>query len=73
MIFVRRFCSEGETRAFSVERHLVGWAVREEANNEIVRIAYCHDWHRVERVMTMFEQKASELRRCGWRELPAPE
>ena len=73
MIFVRRFRSEGQTRAFTVERDLAGWAAREEENNHTVRVVRCHDWHRVERLMTLFELKASELREDGWREVPASE
>ena len=70
MIFVRRFRSEGQTRAFMVERDLAGWAAREEENNHTVKVVHCHDWHRVERLMTLFELKASELRQDGWREVP---
>jgi hypothetical protein len=70
MIFARKFRSEGQTRAFTVERDPVGWAAREEANDRIIKVVRCQDWHQVERLMTLFELKASELRQGGWREVP---
>jgi hypothetical protein len=73
MIFVRKFRSEGQTRAFTVERDLAGWAAREEANNRTVKVVHCQDWHQVERLMTLFDLKASELRQGGWREVPVSE
>jgi hypothetical protein len=36
------------------------------------RLVHCHDWHQVERLMTLFELKAMELRQDGWREVPVP-
>jgi hypothetical protein len=72
MIFLKRFRSEGQTRVFSVERNLDGWAAREEENNQTVKLVHCHDWHQVERLMTLFELKAMELRQDGWREVPVP-
>jgi hypothetical protein len=73
MIFIKRLRSEGQTRAFKVERNLEGWAVREEENNRTVKLVHCHDWHRVERLMALFELKASELQQDGWREVSVSE
>ncbi|HEY7447060.1 MAG TPA: hypothetical protein VH702_02870 [Vicinamibacterales bacterium] len=73
MIFMRKLRSEGQTRAFTVQRDLEGWAAREEENNHTVKVVHCHDWHQVERLMTLFELKASELQQDGWREVPHPE
>ena len=70
MIFIKRLRSEGQTRAFKVERNLDGWAAREEENNHTVKVVHCHDWHQVERLMTLFELKVWELRQDGWREVP---
>jgi hypothetical protein len=70
MIFARRFRSAGHTRGFSVERDaLVGWAVREEEDDRVVRMTRCRDWHRVESLMTLFQIKASALQQDGWQEV----
>ena len=72
MIFARYLSSQGHTRRFLVERDaLVGWAVREEADDQVVRLSRYRDWHRVERMMALFELKASALRQDGWQEVGA--
>jgi hypothetical protein len=72
MIFVRRFSSEGHTRRFSVERDaLVGWAAREEEDNQVVKVIRSRDWHRVEQMIAMFDLKALALRDQGWQEIGA--
>lgn len=74
MIFKRRFQSEGRTHSFSVERDTrFGWQAREEENDQVVKVTHCHDWHRVESMMTLFQQKASKLQQSGWQELTAVE
>jgi hypothetical protein len=70
MIFARRFGSKGRTLGFSVERNtLAGWEVREEENDRVVKVVRCHDWHRVESMVALFQLKASELQQDGWQEL----
>jgi hypothetical protein len=73
MIFIRRFSSEGQTRVFLVARDLDGWAAREEENNRTIKVVHCQDWHRVERLIALFDLKASELQQDGWREVPVSE
>jgi len=73
MIFAKRFRSQDHTRAFVVgnadER---GWEVREEEDNEIVRRAWLHDWHRVENAMMRFAIQSTQLESAGWTEVHLP-
>jgi hypothetical protein len=70
MIFVRRFSSQGHTRQFCVEQDTVtGWAAREEEDNQVVKVTRARDWHRVERIIAMFDWKASMLQEQGWHEV----
>lgn len=72
MIFARRFGSNGRTLGFSVDRDAeAGWEVRQEEDNRVVKVTHCHDWHRVESMMALFQLKASELEQDGWQELTA--
>jgi hypothetical protein len=44
----------------------VGWEVREEEDNGVVRCAYYEDWHRVERARRTFALEAQSLHQSGW-------
>lgn len=69
MLFARQFSSEGRTRRFCVERGLkTGWAAREEADDRLVMAVHYDDWHRVERVLALFERESSILKEEGWME-----
>jgi hypothetical protein len=73
MIFTKRFRSAAHTRSFVVggpdER---GWEVREEEDNEVVKRAWLHDWHRVEHAMMRFAIQAMQLESAGWTEVHTP-
>jgi len=73
MIFAKRFQSDDHTRSFVVdEADERGWEVREEQDEEIVRRAWLHDWHRVENAMMRFALQAVRLQDAGWTEVQTP-
>jgi hypothetical protein len=43
-----------------------GWAVSEEEDSRLVLSVRYKDWHRVERAMQTFADKAKSLRQRGW-------
>jgi hypothetical protein len=72
MIFAKRFRSADHTKKFVVDEATPnGWQVREEEDNHVVKAAWLHDWHRVERMMLRFSVEGTELERAGWVEEPA--
>jgi len=73
MIFSKHLRHENHTHAFMVnEADEHGWEVREEEDNRIVKRAWLHDWHRVERVITRYMAEDVQLRLAGWTEEPQP-
>jgi hypothetical protein len=71
MIFSKRLRSEDHIKEFVVdEADERGWQVREEEDHRIVRRAWEHDWHRVEKAMMRFAVEATQLQRAGWVEVP---
>ena len=67
MILVRRFRSAGHTRDFLVEIGSgLGWEVREEEDNRVIKSTRKHDWHRVEQAIALFSLEASRLQSEGW-------
>jgi hypothetical protein len=59
-------------RRYSVVRMgLLGWEIRLEADSKLQRLDHYQDWHRVERVLALFEREASELQESGWRVIDA--
>ena len=73
MIFAKRLQSRDHTRSFMVnkaEGH--GWEVREEQDDEVVKRAWLHDWHRVESAIMRFGLEAMQLQNAGWIEVQAP-
>lgn len=70
MIFARRFRSAGHTRDFLVQiGPELGWEVREEEDNRVIKRTRIHDWHRVEQAIALFAIEATRLERDGWVEL----
>jgi hypothetical protein len=54
-------------RRFAVERSpTLGWRVREEADEEVIRQVTFDDWHRVELAIRSFNVEAAALTRLGW-------
>jgi hypothetical protein len=54
-MLTREYAHAGHVDRFTVTRSHVGWDVREERDNHIVRQVNYQDWHRVERAMQAFE------------------
>jgi hypothetical protein len=46
-----------------------GWEVTREREGEPAQRMLYHDWHRVERVLAMFQLEVSELTARGWQEV----
>ncbi len=44
----------------------VGWEVSEEEDSRLILSVRYRDWHRVERAMQTFANKAKSLRQRGW-------
>ena len=49
-----------------------GWQVSEEEDSRVVLSVRYRDWHRVERAMKIFADKATSLLKRGWTEVTAP-
>jgi hypothetical protein len=59
--------SDGHVHRFLIAPHgALGWEVREERDDLVLRRARYTDWHRVERARTVFELQSSSLRDSGW-------
>ena len=54
-MLTREFTQAGRTSRVTVERDQVGWQLREERDNTVVRHLHYTDWHRVERAIRSFE------------------
>jgi len=54
-MFTRDFIHAGHTARFTITRDSLGWDVREERDNTVVKQVRYNDWHRVERAMQAFE------------------
>jgi len=55
------------TREYSIHaRGVSGWQVRIEADHELARETWYHDWHRVERVLDEFAREVHALTKQGW-------
>lgn len=54
-MLTREFTQAGHTTRVTVERDQIGWHLREERDNTVVRHLHYSDWHRVERAMRSFE------------------
>jgi hypothetical protein len=68
-MYARIFRKASQTKRFSVtESGSAGWEVREEEDSQLVRSVRYDDWHRVERALMQFAQRAAMLRDRGWTE-----
>jgi hypothetical protein len=45
-----------------------GWEVKLEQEGKLTRHVYYHDWHRVERVLALFQMEVSDLTQRGWQQ-----
>ncbi len=62
MDLVKRILDGGHVRQIVV-RHAarLGWDVSEEMDSQVLRAVHCEDWHRVERMLSVFELTAREF------------
>jgi hypothetical protein len=66
-MYTRLLRKSEHTKKFSINRHQhEGWEVSEEEDSRVVLSVRYRDWHRVERAMQMFADKATSLRQRGW-------
>jgi hypothetical protein len=62
---------DDRTRSYSISPlGNAGWEVKLEQEGELTRHVYYHDWHRVERMLALFQLEVSNLTEHGWRETP---
>ena len=60
---------DDRTRSYSISSlGEAGWEVKLEQEGELTRHVYYHDWHRVERMLALFQLEVSNLTEHGWRE-----
>jgi hypothetical protein len=66
-MFAKELQHAGHVRRFSIREHAVGWEIREEEDNEVLKQVYHSDWHRVERALNVFRMQIGLLEQSGWR------
>jgi len=60
---------DDRTRSYSISSlGEAGWEVKLEQEGELTRHVYYHDWHRVERMLALFQLEVTNLTEHGWRE-----
>jgi len=60
---------DDRTRSYSISSlGEAGWEVKLEQEGELTRHVYYHDWHRVERMLALFQLEVTNLTDHGWRE-----
>jgi len=70
-MFTRLLLKSVHSKKFTVQWHdHVGWEVSEEEDSRVVVSVRYRDWHRVERAMKTFADKATSLMEKGWIECP---
>ena len=65
-MYTRLLRKSAHTKKFTVSHDPQGWDVSEEEDNRLVLSVRYKDWHRVERAMQTFAEKAKWLRQRGW-------
>jgi hypothetical protein len=66
-MYTRLLRKSEHTKKFSISHdQREGWEVSEEEDSHIVFSVRYRDWHRVERAIQMFADKAISLRERGW-------
>ena len=56
-------------KKFTISEEKEGWQVSEEEDSQLVLSVRYKDWHRVERAMETFANKARSLQQRGWADL----
>ena len=63
---------DDRTRSYSISSlGEAGWEVKLEQEGKLTRHVYYHDWHRVERMLALFQLEVTNLTEHGWRETPS--
>ena len=71
-MFSIRLRNAEQTRSYSISQlGNAGWEVKLEQEGELTRHVYYHDWHRVERMLALFQLEVTNLTENGWRETPS--
>jgi hypothetical protein len=68
-MFTKVLTQAGHTRRFTItEGGRLGWEMRVEEDDRVVRRVCYNDWHRVERALSAIAQQVERLEQVGWRE-----
>jgi hypothetical protein len=59
-MLTREFVRDGRVERFVITRAPLGWDVRQEQDNTVVKQSHYSDWHQVERVVRTFERLRNE-------------
>ena len=66
-MYTRLLRKSVHTKKFTISRDpQLGWNVSEEEDSQLVVSVRYRDWHRVERAIETFANKARALRQHGW-------
>ena len=66
-MYTRLLRKSVHTKKFTISHdRQEGWEVSEEEDSRLVLSVRYKDWHRVERAMQTFAEKAKSLRQRGW-------
>jgi hypothetical protein len=68
-MYTRLLRKLAHTKKFTISHEQEGWQVSEEEDSQIVLSVRYKDWHRVERAMQTFANKAKSLQQRGWADL----
>jgi hypothetical protein len=68
-MYTRLLRKLAHTKKFTISDEQEGWQVSEEEDSQLVLSVRYKDWHRVERAMQTFANKAKSLQQCGWADL----
>ena len=65
-MYTRLLRKSAHTKKFTISQEREGWRVREEEDSRLVLSVRYRDWHRVERAIETFANKAQSLQQHGW-------
>jgi hypothetical protein len=65
-MYTRLLRKSVHTKKFTISHDRQGWEVSEEEDSRLVLLVRYRDWHRVERAMQTFANKAKSLGQRGW-------
>jgi hypothetical protein len=66
-MYIRLLRKATHTKKFTISHHQpFGWEVHEEEDSRVIVSVRYRDWHRVERAMRAFANKAESLCEHGW-------